>query len=391
MSQSNIIVTVDPPWPPVSGADLRNWNNALASIEFAPTRLISLGALRAPETEVKGIQLLSLSQAHAGEIYRRPPNGSAIDITIPPGAIENLRFISFKLGPTNTVVETLLLHPLLGELRPLTKKLVLDLHNVESDLVRQSGGVLSSIFGRTGRKVERIRTIEKRAASVVDEFWTCSEIDADRLRDVICGDTPIHLVPNAIPRLELVPVSRPERSHGESSPRLLFLGHLNYTPNVLAAKILARSIFPALRPRFPEAQLVLAGRNPKTRVNALAGNGVEVVANPVDASGLLTAADFVVLPITIGGGTRIKAIEAMAWGIPVVASKRAVEGLGLVDRVNVRFAETPNQFCEAIGSLWSDPIAYRAQRDAARQHALARFGPEAIARAVRASFAGTAT
>jgi hypothetical protein len=103
MSQSNIIVTVDPAWPPVSGADLRNWNNALASIEFAPTRLISLGALRAPETEVKGIQLLSLSQAHAGEIYRRPPNGSAIDISIPPGAIENLRFIySSLVQPTQS-------------------------------------------------------------------------------------------------------------------------------------------------------------------------------------------------------------------------------------------------------------------------------------------------
>jgi glycosyltransferase involved in cell wall biosynthesis len=125
-------------------------------------------------------------------------------------------------------------------------------------------------------------------------------------------------------------------------------------------------------------------------VNALAGNGVEVLANPVDTSGLLAAGDFVVLPITIGGGTRIKAIEAMAWGIPVIASTRAVEGLGLVDRVSVRFAETPSHYCEAIGSLWSDPVAYRAQRDAARQHALARFGPEAIAKAVCASFVGTA-
>ncbi len=387
-SGGTVLVTVDPAWPPVSGAELRNWGNAVAAAQLGPTWLISLGALRTGETEVKGIRLHSLSPAHAREIYRRPANGSAIDITIPPEAVPNLRALAWNLKPTNAVVESLLLHPLLWELRRSATKLVLDLHNVESDLLNQLSGGLSALFGRSARKVEQIRGLEKSAASLVDEFWTCSEIDAVRLHAVTRSNTFVRIVPNAIPRFELLPKERRERNHGEGPPRLLFVGHLSYRPNVLAAKFLARSILPRLQFQLPGAQLVLAGRNPKPRVSALAGNGVKVVGNPVDVADLLAAADFAVLPISIGGGTRIKAIEAMAWGIPVVASERAVEGLGLIDRLNVRFAQTPRQFCEAISSLWSDAAAYRGQSDAAREHALAHFGPEAIAKAVHASFLG---
>jgi hypothetical protein len=67
----------------------------------------------------------------------------------------------------------------------------------------------------------------------------------------------------------------------------------------------------------------------------------------------------------------------MAWGLPIVASTCAVEGLGLCDRRTVRLAEGPEDFCRQILALWNDPDALQAQRLAAREHAVAGFSPAA--------------
>lgn len=89
-----------------------------------------------------------------------------------------------------------------------------------------------------------------------------------------------------------------------------------------------------------------------------------------------------------GSGTRIKALEAMAWGLPIVATALAVEGLGLVPGVHYRAAETTRGFAGAITGLADDASACAAQRAAARAHAIERYGPAAIAAAVRRALAG---
>jgi glycosyltransferase involved in cell wall biosynthesis len=381
------LVTVDPAWPPISGAELRNWSNALAAARLGPASLISLGGLRTAETEASGIRLHPLSPAPAFEIYRRPPGGTVIDVTIPEWAIERLSATLAELRPATVVVESLILHPLLRAIRPLVPNLVLDLHNIESDLLRQMRrGFFARLFGHAARRVAEVRAVERSAGSLVDEFWLCSETDAARLRKLVGAGATLRVVPNGIPRIDRVPAELPERGRG-IGPMLLFLGHLSYPPNVLAARALAREIFPKIRRRLPESRLVLAGRNPKPRVKLLAGGGVEVVADPDDVSGLLSAAHFAVMPIAMGGGTRIKALEAMAWGIPLVASARAVEGLGLVDRKTVRLAETADEFCGAVTALWNGADTYEAQRRAAREYALGHFAPEAIAAAMRVALA----
>ena len=375
------VVTVEPSSSPVSGGELRNWSIAEAARSCGETMLLSVG-VSPREGNVDGIDVRSLSPANPGEIYRRPAGGTAIDVTIPEGTAERLRARLLEFRPSTVVVESIVLHPLLQVARVIAPRLILDLHNIESDVVAQlRSSPRARAFGHAARRVAEVRAIERQAVGIADEVWVCSDADAARLRKLVGADTMIRVVPNAIPRVDTI--ARDRRGSSGAGPTLLFLGHLSYPPNVRAATKLAREILPGARSRLPNCRLAIAGRAAKPRVLALAGDDVQVQSDPAEVSGLLATADLVVLPIEMGGGTRIKAIEAAAWGIPLIGTVRAVEGLGFVDGKTVRLAETADEFVEAIASLWNDRDRYERQSRSARDYVFAHFGPDAIAAAVR--------
>ena len=91
----------------------------------------------------------------------------------------------------------------------------------------------------------------------------------------------------------------------------------------------------------------------------------------------------VAVPLEAGGGTRLKILEAMAWGLPVIATPVAAEGLGLVEGEDFVRADTNDDFARAIVNLWANRKRYEAIRSQARITAMHRFGKPAIERAVR--------
>jgi glycosyltransferase involved in cell wall biosynthesis len=380
-----LVVTIDPCWPPISGGDLRNWQNALHATTIGPVTLASVAAPRETGTpEVRGIWATALSGEMDGQIWQLPPGGTPIDISLPATLRASLGALVAEVRPDVAIIESLPLHPVLPWLSGIVPWLVLDLHNVESDLrARTRPGWAPWSRMRRSREVAAIQAHERRAAEWADRIWVCSDVEAERFATATGRRKAVHVVPNGIPRAETVPAQMRARADAtERGPALLFVGHLSYKPNVKAAKAVAKGILPLVRKRFPSSRLVLAGRTPHDRVRRLARGTVEVIGDPPDIAPLLWRADFVVLPIAVGGGTRIKALEAMAWGLPVIASHLAVEGLGAEDRRHVRLAETPEQFAAAIAELWLDREAYERQRVEARELAVRQFGPDSIARAI---------
>src|SRR5437870_7586302 len=111
---------------------------------------------------------------------------------------------------------------------------------------------------------------------------------------------------------------------------------------------------------------------------------IDVIANPSSTSPLLLAAHLAVMPLQRGGGTRIKVLEAIAWGLPVVATPLAIEGLQLENGVHVSIAENAGAFVAAICDLCENSTLYEARRLAARRHVMSNFGPQAVRRAVHA-------
>ncbi|MBT1154308.1 glycosyltransferase [Aminobacter anthyllidis] len=379
-------------WPPISGGDLRNWQNAKA--------LATLGDVLATSVHEPSVsaklddnRITALALANAAEAATSPrlaKRQTPIDTRIPQIALSRLLAAARDFRPDTIVVEGIPLFPLLRHLRPLAPTLVLDMHNIESDLARQmmpKKGWLAGLFSKTTRHVRRMRDMELQSLRVVDKVWVCSEQDRDRLRSLSGGRAIADVIPNGVPRFDLIPeqlVDQPEMDKGK--PTLLFIGHLNYPPNLEAARRLATQILPRLQAKLGGARLIIAGRSPhRSLADVAALPDVELIANPDDLAELYSRAHLAIVPLVSGGGTRLKILEAMAWGLPVVATRLAAEGLGLVDGVDIDFAETDDELATRAAALCADPGWLQARRLRARETVTRRFGPQAISSAVRAS------
>jgi len=384
-----LVITADPAWPPISGADLRNWQNAATLARLGPVILASVHPARAdapkPPPEVSVVAL-----TEAGE--KRGPaltiNGTSIDVVIPESALARLLAIVAASPPDAILIEGIGLFPVVAAMRPMAPLLILDMHNVQSDLVRQtaSNSLIRRMLGGPGRDATRIRALELSAAQTVDRLWVCSEQDEERLHGFVTGNVPISIVPNGVPRAEAIPPALgPAPPASGDWPIILFVGHLNYRPNVIGVKRLANAILPKLRLDLPHVSLVVAGRRPSSKLARLAVTArFKLIANPVDTESLLAKAHVTVIPLTVGGGTRLKILEAMSRGVPVVATRLAVEGLGVVDGVHALIADTSSGMVDGVRALCADPEYRDRIRVAAHRFAMDRFGPRAIEQAVHA-------
>jgi len=382
-----LFVTVDPSYPPVSGADLRNWQNAQAALRCGPVMLASLLPARAQRPS-NGLIVTDLdAPGNQHDVWT-----SDAMIRIPDGTDRRLIELAASFGADTLVLEATALTQLARAARRAVRHVVIDMHNVDSHLVAQAAP--GSFWRRPGaawgvrRRVGRLKRLERAAAAIADRIWVCSEQERRRLLRVAPQARRIDIVPNGIPRPELLPDDVPVRSVPASDgPRLLFVGHLGYRPNIEAARRLV-DLASMLRQTRPNATLVIAGRNPAAEILALSRPGfIDIRSDPDDVGALLHDADLAVVPLESGGGTRIKVLEAMAWGVPVVATARAVDGLGLAVGEHYQAAETPEEFIAAIDRLLSQPPRYASQSAAARQFALTAYGPHAVGRAVAAALA----
>ncbi|MCA0035155.1 glycosyltransferase [Mesorhizobium sp. B263B2A] len=376
-----LIVSYDPASPPTSGSDLRNFRNADAAARFGPVCLVSVkpkiaGNAPDPLIRVEGLSIQGEPRtASVGWWRTRAEN------RIPRSALTRLEALAREFRPDTIIVEGLGLFKLLRPLRPLAAQIILDMHNVESDLAAQirrlSAKRTAAAFG--------VRFLERKALSLVDRVWVCSNLDRQKLMRLSRHKIPIHVVPNGIPQTGDVPTHLPaEPSTGNGFPVIVFIGHLAYPPNVDAAQRLAGVILPRIRNALPDARLVLAGRTPRPAVQALARlPGVELIEDPADVAPLLSSAHLTVVPLTAGGGTRIKILEAMAAGVPVIATPIAAEGLDLAGNDEVLLSDTDETLAEMAIGLCLDPERRARQRLRAHQAAWARFGLQAIRDAVR--------
>jgi glycosyltransferase involved in cell wall biosynthesis len=245
---------------------------------------------------------------------------------------------------------------------PPTARLVLDEHNVEYEVFeRMHEGERSRVRRSFYRwEAARVRSHEqgwwRRAAGCV----VTSDREADILRHC-APNTPVAVVPNGVD-LELF---RP--SAAETEPfTVMFNGVLDYRPNLDAALYLIDEIWPLIRKRCPLAQLLVVGRGSPGDQRRLQRDGVLVTGEVPDVRPYLERAAVVLVPVRMGGGTRLKVVEGLAMGKAMVSTTLGCEGIAVRSGEHLLVADTPLDFAVAVASLLEDPVAARALGHAGR-------------------------
>lgn len=230
---------------------------------------------------------------------------------------------------------------------------VLDEHNVESRYVAARDGAAGA---EEVRRLERWqRAMWRRANRVVS-------VTADDAAEIeAAGSAPPVLIPNGVDAdaVGFVPPS------ARSGADVLFVGLLDHPPNVRAAEWLVREVLPLVRRRVPSARAVLCGANPSRAVRALASGSVVVTGQVPSVMPHLAAARAYACPLREGAGSSLKVLEALASGVPLVATQTAARGVRLEDGVHFRRAEDVREFVEHLVAVLqgtaSDEMARRGR------------------------------
>jgi len=240
---------------------------------------------------------------------------------------------------------------------------VLFQHNVESEIWRRhflttTNPVRRLIYGVEFTKMLRY---EQRAVHRFDHIIAVSEHDR-QLMSAWTKASRITVVPTGVD----VKQYRPGHSaRSPEKPLVLFVGAMDWGPNIDAVEYFCREIWPSIVDKIPAARFRIVGRNPARPVQTLASSSVAVTGSVVSVLDHLHEAAVVVVPLRVGGGTRLKIYEAMAAGKAVVSTTIGAEGLDVHPGQDIVLADEPNTFAEAVLLLLQDREARRRYEQAA--------------------------
>jgi polysaccharide biosynthesis protein PslH len=261
--------------------------------------------------------------------------------------------------------------------------LVVDSHNIDYDLARQYahvGGLVRRFYaGANWRKLRREELATYRDA---DGVYLCSAADQRRLHDEVPGARTL-VIPNAAD----VEYYQPRATDPPADARtVVFFGHLSYFPNVDGVTYFVQEIWPRIAEAHPKARLKIIGGQAPRSLQALVRPGVELTGFVPDLRPHLAEAAAVVVPLRLGGGTRLKIVEAMAMGKAIVSSTLGAEGIEAVPGRDLLIEDQPAAFADAVSRLLAEPgLAARIGRSA-RQLAVQHYAWSGAARALESFY-----
>ena len=219
----------------------------------------------------------------------------------------------------------------------------------------------------------RLKNYEADVCRHADRVVAVSEADRDAVL-AIAPEVTVTIVPNG--------VDLDEHSHytGPTQPSdLVFTGKMDFRPNVDAMLWMGREVWPLIRRQRPQAKMAVVGQRPHPRLEPLREDkGVTITGWVPDVRPYIAGATVYVAPLRVGGGTRLKLLQAMAMGRAIVATRLGAEGFPVTDGHELLLADTPEDFAQAVLSLLEDSEQRARLGEAARRFVIATYGWDAL-------------
>jgi sugar transferase (PEP-CTERM/EpsH1 system associated) len=389
-----LVLTPQIPWPLHQGTAIRNFHVVRGLAKRHDVTLLGFGD---PDADIEpltrtGMQVLTVPPPKGRSMIRR-----AVDLltTTTPDLARRLDSETMK---TTARLKALMREPFdviqveglemaaygfdLLRSTPLKfrSRLVYDAHNAEWLLQRRA-------FANDRKRILRwpvafysmLQTLKLRRYEglLVRTAWATiavSDADAEALRS-LAPDAKVLVAPNGVD----THFFRPMEGYPLEPELCVFTGKMDFRPNVDAVQWFCDKVWPGVIQARPSARFAIVGRDPVSAVKALASRpGVTVTGTVSDVRPWIGRAGCFVAPLRVGGGTRLKILEAMAMGKPIVATSMAVEGLNLSTPDEIAVCDDPHEMTRCILELADSPDRRAALGEAARRRAEFEFRWESV-------------
>jgi len=229
-------------------------------------------------------------------------------------------------------------------------------HNVETMLWRRMAHTEKSAVRKLSYSIEarKMSRYETRALKRFQHVIAVSDHDRDAMLTLSPG-CPITVVPTGVDteQYQVVP------SASANPPLIVFTGSMDWEPNIDAVEYFGREIWQVVLAAYPDARFQIVGRSPHPRVQRLASASIEVTGTVPSVTEYLRSATVVIVPLRIGGGTRLKIFEAMAMAKAIVSTSIGAEGLDVAPGRDLLIADNSASFAASILQLLHDPVLRR--------------------------------
>ncbi len=364
-----LFLTPQVPYPPQQGTALRNWGliaglaarHQVSLLTFAAQPFQPAPALAAACARIETVEqpVRTLSRRLRDLLLTRQPD-MALRLASP---LFRQRLAAWLQRESFDIVhiEGIELAPYLDLLEAARPRpfLLFDNHNCEyllqkraclTDLrhpLRWHGAAYSFV------QWQRLHRYEAQVCRRADHVLAVSAADAAALRALAPGLSPT-VIPNGLHLSAYAPDTPPAPGMGQQA--IVFTGKMDYRPNVDAVLWFARQVLPRIRQQIPQAHLWIVGQRPHRRLDPLRADPAITLTGQVESpQPFIAGAAVYVVPMRMGGGTRLKVLEAMAMERAVVATRLGAEGFPVTDGQELLLADEPEAFAEAVVSLLRDP------------------------------------
>jgi sugar transferase (PEP-CTERM/EpsH1 system associated) len=360
-------------WPPVSGAKLREYFLARALGGISELTHVSFTPDDADPQTVEALPFCR--RVITVPLGRRYTAGKILRGIVGPDPLPVLNYTSAAMfAAVESVLrkerfdlvhlDGLQLFGYDGFLRKAAGTPILyDWHNIESEAMgRYAAGQKAPRAWYAALTARRLESVENRILGTAYGNVVCSERERERLSRS-APRARVAVVENGVDAAHFDPAGAPP----PAGPlrRLVFVGQMSYHANADAAVAFVRHTWPRIVERHPEWTLSLVGASPGPEILALRNcANVEVTGTVPDVRPYYRDALAAIVPLLVGGGTRLKILEAMAAGVPVVSTAVGAEGLAVAPGRNIVMAETADQWLAALEAL-SGNVYFRSRISAA--------------------------